>query len=140
MSMRLRISAMVALAGIGLWAALAAAEVRVCNRFSLPVYVAIGYATTSDVKTEGLWLIQPDSCGVVDGSPVDGPYYIHAHTQWIEDGDGPLTRYRWGKGTMLAVDRRPFNFPAPTRSRPVMRPRNSPTSVKATSGTSPIRS
>ena len=80
MSTRLRISAMVALAGIGLWAALAAAEVRICNRFSLPVYVAIGYATTSDVKTEGWRLIQPDSCGVVDRRPVDGPYYSHAHT------------------------------------------------------------
>ena len=73
---------------IGMWVLRAAADVTVCNSFTYPIYVAVGYKTVSDLKTEGWWLIDSNACQLVDNRTVTGPYYIHAHTQWIHDANG----------------------------------------------------
>jgi uncharacterized membrane protein len=95
---------------IGTGASRAAADVTVCNNFNYPIYVAIGYKTTSDMKTEGWWLIESNACQLVDNRSVTGPYYIHAHTAWIQDGNGTRTRHDWGKVKSLAVDAHKFEF------------------------------
>ena len=95
---------------IGLGVSRAAADVTVCNSFTYPVYVAIGYKTVSDLKTEGWWLIESNACQLVDNRTVTGPYYIHAHTQWIHDANGTRIRHAWGKGKRLAIDSHKFEF------------------------------
>ncbi|HYB71589.1 MAG TPA: DUF1036 domain-containing protein [Candidatus Bathyarchaeia archaeon] len=107
---KLALAFILVLVGIGARAPRATADVTVCNNFTYPVYVAIGYKTANEMKTEGWWLVESNGCQMVDNRDVSGAYYLHAHTAWIQQPDGNRVRHAWGKGTRLAVDSHKFEF------------------------------
>ena len=88
----------------------ASAEVEVCNQFPQAVYVAVGYRDARDTVTSGWWQVGSGACKVVDGRRVVAPYYIHAHTAWLNN-----VRHSWGKGKRLVVSSDAFTRPGADR-------------------------
>lgn len=74
-----RYSTVAALLVIGLWAAPAEADFRLCNNTSSRVGVAIGYKDQDGWATEGWWNLSPRSCEtLMRGTLVARYYYVYA--------------------------------------------------------------
>ena len=90
--------------------AVAIAEVKVCNEFAQPVFVAIGWMENGDTQTQGWWQVNARQCVIVDKRTLQSPHYFHAETSWQSDGHGSKSQHTWGKGKTLAVGADNFKY------------------------------
>jgi len=57
----------------------AKADLRVCNKTTSRVGIAIGYKAKTDWTTEGWWTVESDNCATLLAGPLASRYYyIHA--------------------------------------------------------------
>jgi uncharacterized membrane protein len=57
----------------------AKADLRICNKTTSRVGIAIGYKAAQDWTTEGWWTVESDNCATILAGPlVSRYYYIHA--------------------------------------------------------------
>ena len=65
----------------------AVAELRICNKTTSKVGVAIGYKSPRDWMTEGWWTVDADSCATVLAGPLRGRYYYMYAVDYDEGGE-----------------------------------------------------
>ena len=65
----------------------AAAELRICNKTTSKVGVAIGYKSPRNWMTEGWWTVDADSCATVLAGPLMGRYYYMYAVDYDEGGE-----------------------------------------------------
>ena len=65
----------------------AQADLRVCNKTTSRVGIAIGYKATRDWTTEGWWTINSDSCATLLVGPLVGRYYYMYAVDYDQGGE-----------------------------------------------------
>ena len=73
-------------------ASIAAADLRVCNKTTSRVGIAIGYKSKQDWTTEGWWMVQPDTCATLIPGRLEGRYYYMYAVDYDQGGE-------WGGNT-----------------------------------------
>jgi uncharacterized membrane protein len=72
---------------IFLLASIAEADLRVCNKTTSRIGIAVGYKAEKDWTTEGWWSIDADSCATVLPGPLEGRYYYMYAVDYDEGGE-----------------------------------------------------
>ena len=75
-----------------LLAGTAHADLRICNKTSSRVGIAIGYKSERDWTTEGWWTVDADSCATLLKGPLVGRYYYMYAVDYDQGGE-------WGGST-----------------------------------------
>ena len=68
------------------------ADLRVCNKTTSRVGIAIGYKAARDWTTEGWWTVRADSCATLLAGPLAGRYYYMYAIDYDQGGE-------WGGDT-----------------------------------------
>lgn len=90
-------------AGVGLWAGAASAELKLCNRTSARVGVALGVEASGVTSTSGWFNVDAGDCTVLLPDALgQGPYFVHA----IDYDRGG----KWGGGVLLCVADEAFSI------------------------------
>ena len=63
------------------------ADLRVCNKTTSRVGIAIGYKADRDWTTEGWWTVDSDSCATLLAGPLDGRYYYMYAVDYDQGGE-----------------------------------------------------
>jgi uncharacterized membrane protein len=71
---------------------IAHADLRVCNKTTNRVGIAIGYKADQDWTTEGWWTLEADRCATLLAGPLVGRYYYMYAVDYDEGGE-------WGGDT-----------------------------------------
>lgn len=90
-------------AGLFLGPSAAHAELRLCNKTSSPVSIAIGYRASDDWRTEGWWNIPGNQCGTLLPGPLLSRYYYLYAVDSNRGGE-------WGGQAFLCTRRRMFTI------------------------------
>jgi uncharacterized membrane protein len=67
--------------------AAAKADLRVCNKTTSRVGIAIGYKATKDWTTEGWWTVGSDSCATLLAGPLVGRFYYMYAVDYDQGGE-----------------------------------------------------
>jgi len=87
------------------------ADVKVCNEYRDPVWVAIGWIENHDTRTRGWYEVKTGACAVVDDRALQKPHYIYAETNWRDVSGGGRTMESWGgKGQLVVGAGDSFNY------------------------------
>jgi len=65
----------------------AKADLRVCNKTTSRVGIAIGYKAQQDWTTEGWWTVSSDSCATLLAGPLSGRYYYMYAVDYDQGGE-----------------------------------------------------
>ena len=65
----------------------AQADLRVCNKTTSRVGIAIGYKAERDWTTEGWWTVESDTCATLLKGPLVGRYYYMYAVDYDEGGE-----------------------------------------------------
>jgi uncharacterized membrane protein len=65
----------------------AQADLRVCNKTTSRVGIAIGYKAQQDWTTEGWWTVGSDSCATLLAGPLSGRYYYMYAVDYDQGGE-----------------------------------------------------
>ena len=65
----------------------AEADLRVCNKTTSRVGIAIGYKAQRDWTTEGWWTVGSDSCATLLAGPLSGRYYYMYAVDYDQGGE-----------------------------------------------------
>ena len=65
----------------------AKADLRVCNKTTSRVGIAIGYKADRDWTTEGWWTVDSDSCATILPGPLVGRYYYMYAVDYDQGGE-----------------------------------------------------
>jgi len=65
----------------------AQADLRVCNKTSSPVGIAIGYKAERDWTTEGWWTVEAESCATLLPGPLISRYYYMYAVDYHQGGE-----------------------------------------------------
>jgi uncharacterized membrane protein len=63
------------------------ADLRVCNKTTSRVGIAIGYKSDRDWTTEGWWTVNSDSCATLLAGPLSGRYYYMYAVDYDQGGE-----------------------------------------------------
>jgi uncharacterized membrane protein len=63
------------------------ADLRVCNKTTSRVGIAIGYKADHDWTTEGWWTVDSDSCATLLTGPLNGRYYYMYAVDYDQGGE-----------------------------------------------------
>jgi uncharacterized membrane protein len=63
------------------------ADLRVCNKTTSRVGVAVGYKATADWITEGWWTVDGDSCATILAGPLGSRFYYMYAVDYDEGGE-----------------------------------------------------
>jgi uncharacterized membrane protein len=70
-----------------LFIAAAHADLRVCNKTTNRVGIALGYKAERDWITEGWWTVNGDSCATILQGPLSGRYYYMYAVDYDQGGE-----------------------------------------------------
>ena len=65
----------------------AKADLRICNKTTSRVGIAIGYKSDRDWTTEGWWTIEADNCATILAGPLSGRYYYMYAVDYDQGGE-----------------------------------------------------
>ena len=91
-------AALLSLALLPLMNALAAADLRVCNKTASRVGIAIGYKAERDWTTEGWWTVDADRCATLLVGPLVSRFYYMYAVDYDQGGE-------WGGNTAFLCTR-----------------------------------
>jgi uncharacterized membrane protein len=63
------------------------ADLRVCNKTTSRVGIAVGYKSSQDWTTEGWWTVDSDSCATILAGPLVGRYYYMYAVDYDQGGE-----------------------------------------------------
>ena len=63
------------------------ADLRVCNKTTSRVGIAVGYKADRDWTTEGWWTVNSDSCATILAGPLVGRYYYMYAVDYDQGGE-----------------------------------------------------
>ena len=63
------------------------ADLRVCNKTTNRVGIAVGYKADSDWTTEGWWTVEGDSCATILAGPLVGRFYYMYAVDYDQGGE-----------------------------------------------------
>lgn len=63
------------------------ADLRICNKTTSRVGIAIGYKANQDWTTEGWWMVEADRCATLLAGPLVGRYYYMYAVDYDEGGE-----------------------------------------------------
>jgi uncharacterized membrane protein len=70
----------------------AKADLRVCNKTSSRIGIAVGYKADRDWTTEGWWSVDADRCATILSGPLSGRFYYMYAVDYDQGGE-------WGGNT-----------------------------------------
>ena len=91
-------AALLSFALFPLMTALAAADLRVCNKTASRVGIAIGYKAERDWTTEGWWTVDADRCATLLVGPLVSRFYYMYAVDYDQGGE-------WGGNTAFLCTR-----------------------------------
>lgn len=97
------LAAGLALAGTLVAASPAAAELRLCNRTTSKVGVAIGYKSEGQWMTEGWWSLPANSCSILLEGPLSSRYYYIYAMDYDRGGE-------WGGKAFMCTQDKMFTI------------------------------
>lgn len=65
----------------------AQADLRVCNKTTSRVGIAVGYKAPADWITEGWWTVEGDSCATILAGPLAGRFYYMYAVDYDQGGE-----------------------------------------------------
>ncbi len=63
------------------------ADLRVCNKTTSRVGIAVGYKAVQEWTTEGWWTVDSDSCATILSGPLVGRYYYMYAVDYDQGGE-----------------------------------------------------
>ena len=80
-------AALLSLAFLPMLPALASADLRVCNKTTSRVGIAIGYKSERDWTTEGWWTVDADRCATLLVGPLSSRFYYMYAVDYDQGGE-----------------------------------------------------
>jgi uncharacterized membrane protein len=99
----------------------AQAGTTICNKYPLPIHVALASAAGGSYSASGWWTVAPNACDGVDfalqGNTI---YYAGDSDSFVKDGVSQ--HFHWGAKVQLYVSSDKFNFTGAEKSRSGTKP------------------